>query len=178
MFRKYAEAQDKALVTFFQNEWDKSRKQSIVEGRTKKPRYFDKQIKAGVRPKRLSLNLLVFEAFGSTINPDDFVLLESAINLYKMELWSLKNPMTDTKYKKAYMNAMSGAGPSSVYLSAIRTVGLVSLLRFLWSLISTGICGLQLSEVIHGAQQNAQHRCQYQTRTLERSIRDQPAQSS
>lgn len=130
MFHKYAKAQDSTLGAFFQNEWEKPRTQSLVEGRTSKPKYFDSQIKGGVRPKRLSLNQLVFEAFGSTINPSDFVLLESEINSYKMELWSLKNPMDEIKYRGAYKNAISGARPSSDYLSAIRMVSLIFLSLF------------------------------------------------
>ena len=75
-----------------------------------------------VRPARLSLNQLVFEALGSTINWEQFVLLDDEINLAKKLLWSKQNPMGLGKYKTAYTLALTGARPSSDYLSGLRNV--------------------------------------------------------
>lgn len=72
---------------------------------------------------RKTLNNLVFEALGSDINREDFVLCESEINGYKARIWDTgSSPMANAKYKTAVKEAASGAIDSNVYLSALRSV--------------------------------------------------------
>lgn len=114
----YATGKDKTLEAFFRNKFVKTVPGPLtVEKRPNPPTY-----KLGTDPARDSLMRLVFEAMGSTINPTDFVLCESAINSYKMRVWSLKDPMGVGVYDSALNEAMAGIVPSSDFLSALRLV--------------------------------------------------------
>lgn len=73
-------------------------------------------------PSRQSLLNLVFEAMGSTSNPDDFVLCEGSINSYKKEIWSYRAPMAVAVYNLAVKEAMTGSVPSADFLTGIRNV--------------------------------------------------------
>lgn len=122
MFHEFAQKRDLTLVSFFRNEWNKAQNQRTIINRRFKPSYSNAQMQKKVRPARLSLNQLVFEALGSTINWEEFVLLDGGINGAKKLLWSEQNPMELKKYKTAYTLALTGARPSGDYLSGLRTV--------------------------------------------------------
>ncbi|KAJ4985095.1 mutanase [Stagonosporopsis vannaccii] len=98
---------------FFQDYWIKEFTVTQVSKRTNKP-----PIEMG---KRKTLNDLVFEALGSSFNRNDFVLCEKEINSYKERLWSRTNPMDKGKLKIYLQDAVSGALPSTYFLSVLRT---------------------------------------------------------
>ena len=72
--------------------------------------------------KRQTLNDLVFEALGSSFNRKDFVLFEKELNSYKERLWSGSQPMSKVDFGGVLDAAISGALPSTYYLSALRSV--------------------------------------------------------
>ena len=67
-----------------------------------------------------SLNDVIFEAFGSTRNVEDFVLCEDGINSFKAKLWLGDDPAAS--WGDAARKAAKGLKPSDEYLSALRTV--------------------------------------------------------
>jgi hypothetical protein len=118
MFMVYTTQKNKTLDAFFRNKFVKRFSGPMtVANRPSPPNY-----KLGTNPARDSLTLLVFEAMGSTNNPSDFVLCESAMNTYKMLIWSLKDPMGVKVSDQALADSMVGAVPSSDFLSALRLV--------------------------------------------------------
>jgi hypothetical protein len=74
--------------------------------------------------KRRTLNDLVFEALGSSFNRADFVLCEKEINSFKEKVWSGSQPMNEKILEDLVKLAVSGALPSTYFLSPIRTVSL------------------------------------------------------
>lgn len=94
---------------------------SAVDGRKSKPSYSADQAKQK-RPERLGYDQLVLEAFGSTVNWENFVLLKYDINSVKEKIWSQKNPMAEDKYSDAWKHALEGGLPSNEYLSIIKVV--------------------------------------------------------
>lgn len=112
---EYAVKQDSTLDAFFQTEWDKKLSSSSIQDRKHKPSY---KISG-----QDSLMSLVFEPFGSLENPTQFVLCEAQINFFKERLWGAKKELMDAKlYEEALADGVTGAVPSSVFLSAIRLV--------------------------------------------------------
>lgn len=122
MFHDWAKKREPKLKDFFDTKWNQKYPFDKIKARHNKPNYIDEQNNQPRNQQRRSLNALVFEALGSTVNPRVFVLLQNDINLYKKQLWKTGYPMVDTKFEKALSNAWKGARPSSAYLSAIRTV--------------------------------------------------------
>lgn len=137
---EYAVKQDPALAGFFRTEWEKKLPLSSIKTRPHKPSY---QLSA-----QDSLMKLVFEPFGSLANPTHFVLCEAQINLYKERLWSAESALMKPKvYEEALTDGVTGAIPSSVFLSSIRLVRIKSVLIAVVRLIlSVDIWRLQLSE--------------------------------
>jgi hypothetical protein len=137
---EYAVKQNPALDGFFRTEWDKKLPLSSIQTRPHKPSY---QLSA-----QDSLMKLVFEPFGSLANPTHFVLCEAQINLYKERLWSADSALMNPKvYEEALTDGVTGAVPSSVFLSAIRLVSIKSvLIAVVWLIFSVDIRRLQLYE--------------------------------
>lgn len=135
MWHTWARTKDPRLAAFFVNEWEKVQPASRIDAR-RKPSYAAAQ--AIARPARNTLSLLVFEAFGSTPNSDDFVLLESELNTAKAKVWKKDNVMAPAKFLQAYRRALKVSRPSSDYLSAFKLVSakITSAYRFLESGIS------------------------------------------
>lgn len=100
--------------SFIQDHWTEKFVATKVASRTHKP-----TIPMG---KRQTLNDLVFEALGSSFNRADFVLCDKEINSYKERVWSADSPMNDDTLKDYIKFAISGALPSTYFLSPIRTV--------------------------------------------------------
>ncbi|KAH6613040.1 hypothetical protein C7974DRAFT_380748 [Boeremia exigua] len=98
---------------FFQDYWTKEYTVTQVSTRTNKP-----PMEMG---KRKTLNDLVFEALGPSFNRKDFVLCDKEINSYKERIWSKNNPMDRAKVKIYLEDAVSGALPSTYFLSVLRT---------------------------------------------------------
>jgi hypothetical protein len=112
---EYAVKQNPTLDAFFRTEWNKKLSSSSIQNRMHKPSY--------KLSGQDSLMSLVFEPFGSLANPTQFVLCEAQINFFKERLWAAKNELMDPKiYEEALADGVTGAVPSSVFLSAIRLV--------------------------------------------------------
>ncbi|KAF1961713.1 hypothetical protein CC80DRAFT_589225 [Byssothecium circinans] len=123
MFNKELEKKDaKKWEPFWNDEFDKERDEAHVKGRPSKPSYFEEQEKKGTTPRRVKFSQIVFDAFGTTINLSNLLLLQKEINSFKERVWSFKDPMEEDKFKGAYEDASTGARPSSHYLSVIRMV--------------------------------------------------------
>jgi hypothetical protein len=122
MFKEYMTEIDKNLDDVFTTAtFETKQPDSKIRNRPEKPSYSVDQLKA-TRPKRESFGHLIFDAFGSTVNSGDFVLLRSDINSYKERLWSMTDPMNNDRFTIAWDHAMKGAVPSNDYMSAIRLV--------------------------------------------------------
>lgn len=114
MFINYAAKNNVKFKDFFEKWWNQDLVPTTVANRPNKP-----PITMG---DQTTINNLVFEALGSNDNRDDFVLCEEEINGYKARIWNTKSPMEAKKYKKAVIDAVSGATDFNVYLSALRIV--------------------------------------------------------
>jgi hypothetical protein len=75
--------------------------------------------------QRQTLNDLAFEALGSSFNRQDFVLFEKELNSFKERLWSRSEPMASKEFSKLLSAAITGALPSSYFLSALRSVSIL-----------------------------------------------------
>jgi hypothetical protein len=114
MFIDYAVEQESKLKPFFENFWNKDFDAARVNSR---PSKF-----LTTKSTRSTLNDLVFEALGSNLNREDFVVCEEEINGYKARIWNTKSPMDNNDYIKAVISATEGAVGSNVYLSPLRSV--------------------------------------------------------
>jgi hypothetical protein len=116
LFQDYAVSKTAGLDKFFINFWNKDLDRLEITGRAHKPSY----------PKgpteRKTINQLVFDAFGSTNNKNALILCNDQINAYKARIWKMIDTTDATEYEKDVKASISGALPSSVYLSHIRTV--------------------------------------------------------
>lgn len=112
---EYAVKQKPTFDAFFRTEWNKKLPPSSIQNRIHKPSY--------KLSGQDSLMSLVFEPFGSLANPTQFVLCEAQINFFKERLWAANKELMDPKiYEEALTDGVTGAVPSSVFLSAIRLV--------------------------------------------------------
>jgi hypothetical protein len=68
------------------------------------------------------VNNLVFNAFGSNTQLEDFVLCDDKINSYKARVWGGKAPMSAANFKTLLTKSMNGKLPSNVYLTALKMV--------------------------------------------------------
>ena len=100
--------------SFIEDHWTEEFSVTKVASRKPKP--------AILMGKRRTLNDLVFEALGSSYNRADFVLCDKEINSYKERVWSADSPMNDDTIDNYIKFAISGALPSTYFLSPIRTV--------------------------------------------------------
>jgi hypothetical protein len=118
MFMVFATGKDKTLEAFFRNKYVKpTTGTTSIANRPGKPTYT-----LGTNPPRDSLMRLVFEALGTTPNPNDLVLCEQQINSLKARVWSTSDIMATKAYDEIVDSAMEGGTPSSTFLTAIRLV--------------------------------------------------------
>ncbi|OAG03542.1 uncharacterized protein CC84DRAFT_859040 [Paraphaeosphaeria sporulosa] len=102
--------------TWFTKWWNKDVQAKI---NTRNPTFTGYENSKDARYQDKSLNDVVFEAFGSSRNVDDFVLCEDGINSFKAKLWLGDDPAA--KWNDAATKAAKGLKPSDEYLSPLRT---------------------------------------------------------
>jgi len=108
---------------FFKDHWKAKLTQKEVDAR-KNPAKCP-QVKNWEKPEERSLNGLVFQALGSKVNREDFVLCEEGINGMKARLWNLIDPISKTNMN-TYINGIVGGGVEFNYLvTPFRTVRLI-----------------------------------------------------
>lgn len=115
MFMNFAAAKTPGLDKFFIKFWNKELDQSMIAARAKKPTY------KSASPRK-TLNELVFDALGTTNNKDALVICDYNINSDKARVWKMVAPTEADKYQRAVDESISGASPSTEYLTSIRTV--------------------------------------------------------
>ena len=115
-FQDFAVDKTPSLKKFFEDYWNKELDKAKVDARKNKPSY----------PKtgntRLTLNLLVFDALGSTQNKDALILCDDQINYFKARVWDEIETVDPDKFDKAVKASIAGSAPSSKFLSMLRVV--------------------------------------------------------
>ncbi|OAG01526.1 uncharacterized protein CC84DRAFT_1262582 [Paraphaeosphaeria sporulosa] len=108
-----------ALAKFLLNTWNTKLSVKQIKARTNKPTYGLAKLPQN---SGNTLNDLVFNAFGSNTQLEDFVLCDDKINSYKARIWSGKAPMSATNFKTLVTKSLNGKLPSNGYLTALKMV--------------------------------------------------------
>ncbi|KAF9734472.1 Killer toxin subunits alpha/beta 4 [Paraphaeosphaeria minitans] len=108
-----------ALAKFLLNTWNTKLSAKQIKARTNKPSYGLTKLP---QSSGNTLNDLVFNAFGSNTQLEDFVLCDDKINSYKARVWSGKAPMSASNFKTLLKKSLNGKLPSNEYLTALKMV--------------------------------------------------------
>lgn len=113
-----ADAGRSTLATFLRDNWNKALNSTQLAARKSFPSY-------GQNPLGSTFNDLVFHAFGSNDNLDEFVLCDAKINAFKARVWIGSAPMADRTFKDLLLKSLQGKLPSNQYLTGFKMVRLL-----------------------------------------------------